>query len=169
MSDDNTNNTTPPANTDTGKVTPEEVPADVLRRMLDETRQEAAAARVKGKQKVEETKAAVTQEFEAKLASATTAHEATKVDLAKTKIEVDKLTVAIDAGVPTDQIKAFAKLLQGATVEELKAHAEEVKGLFNFKTEKKPAVDPTAGSGGAVLPLNGDKLLGALDAIVNKR
>lgn len=145
-----------------------ELPADILRKLLKEANDEAAATRVKKNEAVEAAKTEVTTEFEAKLTESNTAHEATKVKLATSSHEYDKLVTAIEAGVPTDKVTAFASALQGSTPEELKAHAETLKTLFGVTASKNSAVDPTAGAGNTALPLNGDPLLRALTNIVNK-
>lgn len=140
----------------------EEVPADVLRKLLDEARSEAAENRVKGKEKVKETETKLTTEFESKLAEANTAHDATKVKLAEESLKVQKLTVAIKAGFEKDDILEVADLLKGATEDELTAHAARLKGLFGKKDKNDPPVDPTAGAGNQEVPLNGDPLMRAL-------
>lgn len=164
MSEDASTTTTETTPKVTEPAKSDDVPADVLRKLLDEARNEAAENRVKGKKKVEETKAEVTQQFEAKLAEANSAHEATKVKLAESQLTVEKLTVAIKAGFEKDDILEVADLLKGSTNEELTAHAARLKGLFGTKGETPPAVDPTAGAGnsGDNIPLNGDPLMRAL-------
>lgn len=149
-----------PEGTPTAKT--EEVPADVLRKLLDEARSEAAEHRVKGKEKVKETETRLKSEFETKLAEANSAHEATKVKLAEETLKYEKLTVAIKAGFDKDDILEVADLLKGATQEELVAHATRLKGLFGKKDKDDPAVDPTAGAGNQDVSLNGDPLMRAL-------
>jgi hypothetical protein len=164
------NPTTPVPETTTE--TEKELPADVLRRLLKEARDEAAANRVKGNEKAEAAKTEVTQEYEGKLSQEQSAHEVTRVELTKTQLNYEKLNTALDAGVPADKARAFASALQGSTPEELKAHAETLKSLFGIGSTPAsvtPPVDPTAGTGNNVLPLNGDPLLRAIEGIVNKR
>jgi hypothetical protein len=97
---------------------------------LSKVRDEAARQRVAKREAAEAAKAETSTEYEAKLAAAGTAHEATKVQLTRAQTELAKLHTALDANVPADKVKAFASALQGSTPEELKAHAAELNKLF---------------------------------------
>lgn len=60
------------------------------------------------------------------------------------KLELAKLTAAIQAGVPRKHLIEFASLLKGKTPEELTEHAEKTKGMFGSSDESnKSAHDPT--------------------------
>lgn len=152
----------------------DEPTADVLRKLLADARTEAAANRVKGKEKVEAAKAEITAEYEAKLAQATAALEAAKSETASSVVQLSKLQAALDATVPDlkERVVDIAKRLVGQTDEELKADAARVKDLFGVTptTPVKPkATDPSQGQGNNALPLNGDPLLNMITNVVNKR
>src|SRR6187200_739246 len=80
---------------------------------LARVRNEAASNRVKGNEKAEAARTQVTQEFEAKLAESSTAHETTKSKLSQAEAKIAKLSVALKSGVSVDKVEAFAGLLQG--------------------------------------------------------
>jgi hypothetical protein len=156
----------------------QELPADVLRKLLDETRAEAAATRVKSKENVEAAKAELTAEFSAKLAEAHKALEDSKSALAAKALKVSQLQAALNAVVPDrkEKVTDIANRLLGSTDEELQADADRVAKLYGVSapdTAPVPpappaATDPSQGKGNEALPLNGDKLLGALEGILNK-
>lgn len=151
----------------TESTTPETTPDTQQSRSVEEyealvksLREEAAANRVKGKEKAEAAKAEVTAEFEAKLAEANTAHDSTKTKLAQAQLVSSKTDVALEAVLGAEQaarVRAFAKTLQGTNADELKAHAEELTKLFNTAPASSKAVDPTQGMGTGKTTGTGDQ------------
>lgn len=132
---------------------------DEYEAMVKSLREEAAANRVKGREKADAAKAAVTAEFEAKLAESNNAHEATKQELAETQYLGSKVSVALDALLPADQVarvRAYVKALQGSNTDELKAHAQELNKLFNAVPATTKAVDRTQGLGASSSKTSGD-------------
>lgn len=122
---------------------------------IRDLRQEAAKHRTSKNDAVQAAKLEAQTEFEAKLAESNTAHEATKSELSKAQLAVEKLNAAIEAGVPVGKLKSFAARLQGTTPEELKADAAEAKKIFGV-TESQSAEDPSQGLGGTGSGNTGD-------------
>lgn len=131
-------------------------------------REEAAAARVAKKDAVEAAVKAANEAHQAELASKDTAYTELQGELAAAKLELEKLLISIDAGVPSDKVRAFASLIQGTDTESLTASAQAAYELAGgFASAKSPAFDPTQGFGGKKdLPLNGDPILNAIKAAV---
>jgi len=73
-----------------------------------------------------------------------------------------KVTTALNLGVPSERVVQFASILKGGSEEEIRASAESAKELFGEVKKHQPATDPTQGSGGGPVPLNGDPILAAL-------
>lgn len=132
---------TPPVSTPT---TVEQLP-EFARNLITNLRQENAKHRTSKTEAVEAAKLEAQTDFETKLSESTNAHEATKGELGQTKLELAKLTAAINAGVPVDKLLTFASRLNGSTEEELKADAEEAKKLYGVTSDSP--VDPSAGQG----------------------
>jgi hypothetical protein len=135
--------TTETSTTDTAQVkTPEWYESE-----LTKVRQEAASQRVKKQEAVKAKESEVTETFKAQLAESANALEAAKNEAAAASVQLAKLTVALEAKIPSDKVIAFSKALQGDTPDALKAHAEELKGLFGASGGS--AVDPSQGLGSA--------------------
>jgi hypothetical protein len=128
---------------------------------LRKVRAEAAKYRTAKNEAVDAAKAEVAAEWQAKLDAAEKAHGETRAQLSKSEVDLLKVRAALDADVPAKSALKFASLLQGTTEEEIKAHAEEVRGLFGAASGRVPAVDPSPTGAGAI-PLNGDPLEDAL-------
>lgn len=164
MSEDQSNNTTHDEGVD--------VLPDWAREKLTKANNEAAKYRTEKNEAVEKAKQEVTESFTEKVEALEAQVAERDSEIQSGRHEVDKLRAAIDAGISNDKIFTFADLLKGENPEELKSHAEELKKLFVVE-EKKPAkqsaTDPSQGSGGDHLPLNGDPLLDSVMAIVNKK
>lgn len=133
---------------------------------VQELRNEAARYRTQKNEAVELAKSAVAKEFEAKLAEKDVAFTELQNSFQEAQIELQKLYVALDSQVPSDKVRAFAAILQGADADSISASAAAAKELFGGLDGKSPAYDPTQGAGGGVLPLNGDPLLNALKKVV---
>jgi len=134
------------------------------RNEIAEARQEAARFRVQKNEAVNEAKESVKTQFESQIADLQNKLGATEDELSSKNVELLKLHAAIEADIPTKYLAKFASLLKGSTVEELTAHAQEVKGLFGNTESPVRAVDPSQGSGNNNIPLNGDPLLASLKA-----
>lgn len=168
MSDNTVNESTPEA-------TQVEKPLEPQPKVFDEAyvkalRDEAAAARVAKKDAVEAAIKEANEKFQEELAAKDTAYTELQNELSAAKIELEKLYISIDAGVPSDKVKAFAALIQGTDTESITASARSAYELAGGFQTKSPAIDPTQGFGGRdPLPLNGDPILEALKQAVGMR
>lgn len=136
------------------------------REYVEELRRENAKHRTSKNDAVAAARDEVKAEYEAKLAEKDTAYAELQNELGKAWIELEKLNVALEAKVPSEKVLAFAEILKGEDKDSLTESAKSVKALFGGFDTKDPAFDPTQGSGGGKqsLPLNGDKLMQALNA-----
>lgn len=153
--------------------TPEvtEKPLEPAGKVFDEAyvkslREEAAAARVAKKDAVEAVRAELTAQYESQLADRDTAYTELQNQLGNAWIELEKVYSSIDAGVPSDKVRQFVAILQGSdkdSISESVRSGMELVGGFN---NKSPAIDPTRGTGGREIPLNGDPILAAIKSAV---
>lgn len=147
-------------------------PLEPQPKMFDEAyvkslRDEAAAARVAKKDAVDAALKAANEGHQAELAAKDTALTELQNELAAARIEIEKLYISIDAGVPSDKVRAFTAILQGNDSESIAASAKSAYELAGGFQTKSPAFDPTQGFGGRKdIPLNGDPILQALKAAV---
>lgn len=126
-------------------------------------RDEAAAARVAKKDAVEAAVKAANEAHQAQLAERDTALTELQGELQKSKLELEKLYVSIDANVPSDKVRQFVSILQGDDEESIRKSAQAAYELAGGFESKSPAFDPTQGFGGKKpLPLNGDPILQAI-------
>lgn len=133
---------------------------------VQQLRGEAAKYRTEKKDAVEAAEAKAKTEWEAKINEQIGKNTELEGKLGAAGIELTKLRVALALNVPSDKVLAFVEILKGSTEDEITSSAASAKELFGgFKTTD-PATDPTQGSGGGALPLNGDPLLNALKKVV---
>jgi hypothetical protein len=144
------------------------VPVETFSRdYVEGLRSEAAKYRNEKKDAVEAAKAEVTAEWEAKLAAKDVELTQLQSDSLGKDVTLYKLRTAIELGVPSDKLVAFAGVIQGDNEEDIKASAQSAKELFGGVRNNDPATDPTQGSGGRpVLALNSDALLQAVKTVV---
>ena len=162
MSDDTTTTPETPA-----APTPSQEPAKTFSEdYVKQLRDEAARYRNEKKTAVEQANAAKDTEY----AAVIQAHEgkvtALETDLGDAWVELAKIHAALEAQIPSQHVLQFASLLKGSDPESIKASAESAKALFGGIATTHPATDPTQGSGGNPLPLNGDPLLQAIKKAV---
>ncbi len=131
-------------------------------------RSEAAKYRNEKKTAVDEAKAAKDAEWQAKLEAQLGETRQLSENLGDAWVELAKLYAALDAEVPTPLVREFAGLLKGSDEDAIRGSAESAKKLLGF-TSTFPAVDPTQGTGGGVIPLNGDPIIDALKRAVGSR
>lgn len=138
------------------------------RNKISELRDEAAKYRTSKNSAVEEAKAAVSAEFEAKLAEAEKSKEDIEAERDLAKLDVVKLRAAFGAlsGDKAEETLSradeFAGLIQGSNADEIATHASKLAGLFGTSTTRTPAVDRSPEGGDPALALNGDPLLQSL-------
>lgn len=135
---------------------------------VQQLRQEAAKYRNEKKTAVEEAVSKLTTELEQKLAAKDVEIAEATTNFSSRELELEKLKIAMRAVDQTAASRAekLAELLKGSTEDEILSSAESAKELFGGFVKNSPAVDPTQGSGGGVIPLNGDPILQALKAAV---
>lgn len=141
-------------------------PETFSKEYVQELRQEAAKYRTQKNEAIEAAEAAVTQQFQGQLAEKDVSITELKNELSATQLELEKIRTALEAKVPSDKVLAFASILQGSDPDAIKASAATATELFGGFDSKSPAYDPTQGSGGGVIPLNGDPLLNMLKKVV---
>lgn len=164
-----------PASTDTTTEAPAAPEAGKEPEVFDKAyvkqlRDEAAAARHAKKDAVEAAVAAAKAEHARELADRDVRYTELQNELGKAWIELEKYQVTLAAKVPSDKVEAFRAILQGEDKESIEASAKSAYELAGgFKTTT-PAFDPSQGTGGrpAPLALNGDGILNAMMAVLNK-
>ncbi|ERB55492.1 hypothetical protein N806_31220 [Rhodococcus sp. P27] len=135
------------------------------REKLTKANNEAAKYRTEKNDAVNAAKAAVTQEFETKLAEAQAKHDELTGKLSARELELIKLRTALDLDIPSKAADKFASLLQGTNEDEIKSAAQDAKALFGSLVSNDRPTDPTQGSGNH-MPLNGDPILNAIKRAV---
>lgn len=147
MSDENENVITPVENAP--KEQDQSQLPDWARKAISEANSEAAKYRLKANTAAEEAKKAVEAEFSAQIKALSDEKSAITAERSNAVGMVDKLTAALEAGVPGETAVEFAGLLQGSNKDEYKAHAEKLKSMFGAGGRVK-AVDPSSGLPGGV-------------------
>jgi hypothetical protein len=133
---------------------------------VTELRNEAARYRTEKNAAVEAAKAATAAELQSTLADKDVALTEAQNQLALAGIELEKIYTALEAKIPSDKVRAFASLLKGEDKESIAESAKSAVELFGGVDVSAPAFDPTQGSGGNPVPLNGDPLLNMLKKVV---
>lgn len=131
----------------------QQVIPDWARKQITEANAEAAKYRTERNNIEAETTAKLKAEFDAQLKTLSDEKSAITAERDTTALNYTKLGVALAAGVPGETAVKFAGLLQGSNEDELKAHAEELKGMFGGPV-KIAAIDPSHGAGGNVTRTN---------------
>lgn len=121
---------------------------DWARKAISEANTEAASYRQKAKTAADEAKAEVSAAFNAQIEALSGEKTAITAERDTASSNYNRLVVALGAGVPGETAVEFAALLQGNSVDELKEHAEKLKGMFGAGGRVK-AVDPSHGFNGA--------------------
>lgn len=158
-------------NTETQTTEQNDVLPDWAREKLTKANNEAAKYRNEKNEAVEAAKAEVTESFTSKVEALEAQIAERDAEANSARTEVERLKATIEAGIDHDKAYSFAELLKGESAEELKSHAEQLKELFTNEEAPKtntPATDPSQGSSGKPLPLNGDPLLAAVTKAINR-
>lgn len=117
---------------------------DWARKQISDANAEAAEFRVKLREERKSRK-----ELEDQTITLANERSAAIAAQAAVQNEFDRLFVTIQADVPKDHIVTFANSLKGNTVEEMSAHAAELKSMFGTPNAPRPAVDRSQGQGGS--------------------
>lgn len=149
-----------------------EAPKTFSAEYVTDLRNEAARYRTERNTVAEQTKVAVTAEFQSKLDAAQQEIARLTDNVGESWILQEKIAAAIGAGVPSEKLLAFANVLTGVDAASIKDSAENAKALFGITGSATStatlATDPTQGqgSGQPVHALNSDGLLNAITKIV---
>lgn len=136
---------------------------DWARSQISKANQEAANYRV---QLRESEKAR--QSLEEQVVSLSTDKESTSSVLSAVQGDFDRLVTAIQAEVPHSHVFAFAKTLQGSNTDELAAHANELKEMFNLSRTASPAVDRSQGHGATASATPADEFAALLKSNLSR-
>lgn len=104
-------------------------------------RNEAASHRIKARE-AEQTAATAAEQLKALTDEKTQLSD----ELSVKGLELTKLTVALNNGIPGESVVDFADLLKGSTAEEIQSHAEKVKAHWSIPASP-PATDRSQGRG----------------------
>lgn len=126
--------------------TQEQLP-DWARKAISDANNEAASYRQKAKTAADEAKAEVSALFDEQIKALSGEKTAITAERDTAATNYNKLVAALGAGVPGETAVEFAALLQGNTLDEMKEHAEKLKGMFGAGARVK-AVDPSHGFNG---------------------
>ena len=137
--------TVPETPVEAAESTDETVP-EWVREKLTKANNEAAKYRVQAKEASEKAMVEAESKFQDKLTALSDEKSAIAAELENVRLEHLRLKAAISVGIPGESASEFADLLKGSSEDELKAHAEKVKGLFGASKSDR-AVDPTQGLG----------------------
>lgn len=160
--------------TDTGTPTPAAPVADGVNTFdlayVQQLRTEAAGYRTGKNDAVTAAQAAVTADFEAKIAASDAEHVATKTTLSERELDLVRLKAVLASEDPENRILGLTSLVQGSDEATITEHVKTVKALLgNTAPPLAGAVDPSQGGTGVPpLPLNGDPVLAALMKAVNR-
>lgn len=157
--------------TETQSTEQNDVLPDWAREKLTKANNEAAKYRNEKNDAVEAAKNEVAESYTSKVEALEAQIAERDAEASTARVEVDRLKATIEAGIDHDKVYTFAELLKGDTAEELKSHADQLKELFiteEAPKTKSPATDPSQGSAGKTLPLNGDPLLAAVTKAINR-
>lgn len=149
MSDAQTTPETAPAPVQETAATTSQAPVETFNlEYVQQLRSEAAKYRTEKNDAVNAAKLAASTEWESKLAAEQTRYNELSIKLGGYDTELTKIKTAIEAGVPSDKVLAFAGILQGSSEDEIKSAAESAKALFGGLGTADLATDPTQGTGG---------------------
>jgi len=137
---------------ETDKTTPapakvEDLP-DWAQKVISDARAEAANYRTRLRDAKDEAKGEVQAEFQKQLDERDKLLSDKESALANTKLEADRIRVALKAGVPGDRAEAFGSRLRGSNIEELEADAQSALEVFGAPVVgSSRATDRTQGQG----------------------
>ena len=139
------------------------------RSYVEQLRAEAARYRVEKNTAVDEAKAQLTAEYDAKIAEKDTAYAELNQKLTDVSVELRKFREAVAAGVPSQLLTKVVSLVHGDSEADIKASVETVMSLIGSDSAGVPQhdrpVDHSQGSGNAI-PLNGDPIVNLLKAAI---
>jgi hypothetical protein len=144
----------------------QEAPAETFsREYVQELRNEAAKYRTEKNTAVEAARAEVIKDYEAKLAQKDGSLSEMESEVSARSLELLKLKMVLNEGIPTEDVLDVVSLVQGADEETVSESVKRVKSLIGKAPAKERPVDPSQGQGNH-LPLNGDPLLETVKRMV---
>jgi hypothetical protein len=144
----------------------QEAPAETFsREYVQELRNEAAKYRTEKNNAVEAARAEVIKDYEAQLAQKDGSLSEMETEVSARSLELLKLKMVLNEGIPTEDVLDVVSLVQGADEETVSESVKRVKSLIGKKPPADRPVDPSQGTGN-VLPLNGDPLLETVKRLV---
>jgi hypothetical protein len=147
----------------------QEAPAETFsREYVQELRNEAAKYRTEKNNAVEAARAEVIKDYEAKLAQKDGSLSEMESEVSARSLELLKLKMVLNEGIPTEDVLDVVSLVQGADEETVSESVKRVKSLIGRKPPADRPVDPSQGTGN-VLPLNGDPLLEMVKSMVGAK
>jgi hypothetical protein len=144
----------------------QEAPAETFsREYVQELRNEAAKYRTEKNTAVEAARAEVIKDYESKLAQKDGSLSEMETEVSARSLELLKLKMVLNEGIPTEDVLDVVSLVQGADEETVSESVKRVKSLIGKKPPADRPVDPSQGQGNH-LPLNGDPLLETVKRMV---
>jgi hypothetical protein len=138
------------------------------REYVQELRNEAAKYRTEKNNAVEAARAEVIKDYETKLAQKDGSLSEMETEVSARSLELLKLKMVLNEGIPTEDVLDVVSLVQGADEETVSESVKRVKSLIGRKPPADRPVDPSQGTGN-VLPLNGDPLLEMVKSMVGAK
>ncbi len=109
---------------------------------------QAARNRIKAREAAETARAEVTAEFEGRMSALTADKDDIALELGDARLDLSRLRIALDAGIPGESATEFAALLRGSNEDELREHADKVKAMFGvISPQPDRPVDHSQGLG----------------------
>lgn len=140
-------------------------PETFSREYVQELRNEAAKYRTEKNTAVEAARAEVIKDYESKLAQRDTSFTEVESELSARSLELLKLKMVLNEGIPTEDVLDVVSLVQGTDEASVSESVKRVKSLIGKKPPADRPVDPSQGTGNH-LPLNGDPLLETVKRMV---
>lgn len=119
---------------------------EALQSELKRARSEAASYRVAAR----DAKEAASKEVASQLSSLSDEKASLTAEADRLNLKLHKLEAALSVGIPGESVSEFADRLQGSSLDDLKADAEKLKGMFGTgSTARTAPVDHSQGKGGS--------------------
>lgn len=140
----------------------QEVIPEWARKQISEANAEAAKYRTERNNIEAETRAALSADFDTQFKTLSDEKSAITAERDTATDQLNKLKVALAAGIPGETAVEFAALLQGKDEAELTAHAGKLKEMFGAPGKASRAIDPSHGASANNTSLSGADQFAAL-------
>ncbi len=145
----------------------QEVLPDWARKQISEANSEAAKYRNERNNIEADTKAALTADFDAQFKTLSDEKSAITAERDTATTQLNKLKVALAAGIPGETAVQFAALLQGNDEAELTAHAATLKEMFGAPGKAARPVDHSHGASGNTSLTGADQFAALIQSHLN--